>query len=141
MRASANSVAVAGGRDYVLTADDFQFLERTLARLQAREIATDGTLGVAAQVEAWARSRGIGVQRFVADFVCHGLAPVTRRNAMLVNFSAAVIVFPGDEGTDDLVLKARRRKLPVAESPSRQRARVRPGVSDVRLRPGPRLSP
>ncbi len=120
MKGRLRNVVVAGGRDYALTAADFRFLENALAVLDAQEIFTAGTGGVATQVEAWARSRGIGVQRVVADWFREDPAPISRRNPSLVNLARAVIGFPGDDGTDDLVLKARVRKLPVTESPSRQ---------------------
>ena len=135
------NVVVAGGRDYVMSEADFRFLENALAVFDVNEIFTDGTSGVAAQVEAWAQSRGIGVQRVVADWVAEGPAPISRRNTSLVNLAGAVIVFPGDEGTDDLVLKARMKKLTVNESPSRQLAKLRAMPPGVRTRTGPRLSP
>jgi hypothetical protein len=141
MSASAKIVVVAGGRDYVITKGDYQFLESTLALLGAKEIYTDGTPRVAAQAEAWARTRGISVQRVEADWVAEGPAPVSRRNTMLVNLARAVIAFPGDEGTTDLVLKARVKKVPVNESPSRQLVNFHAVQPAPRGRIGTRFSP
>lgn len=141
MKVRMTNIVVAGGRDYAMTDADFRFLENALTVLGAKEIFTDGTGGVAAQVETWAQSRGLGVQRVVADWVAEGPAPISRRNTSLVNLAGAVIVFPGDEGTDDLVLKARVKKLPVNESPSRQLAHLRAVSPGVRTRTGPRFSP
>ena len=141
MTARGKSVVVAGGRDYAMTEADYRFLERALALLRAREIFTDGTPGVAAQAEAWARRRGIGVQRVEADWVAEGQAPVSRRNTMLVSLAATVIVFPGDADTTDLVLKAQVKKVPVHESPSRQLAELRAVRPVSRIKTGPRFSP
>jgi hypothetical protein len=114
-------VVITGGHGYRLTPGDYWFLENTAKRIRLTEIYTDGRRGVAAQIEDWARPRGIPVHRVRADFVAEGNAPFPRRNNMLTHLADAVIAFPGSAtATTDLIAKARVRKLPVYQSPSLQ---------------------
>jgi hypothetical protein len=122
---------IAGGQDYVLTKADYQFLEHAVAMLRVKEIYTDGTPGVAAQAEAWARRRGIGVARITANFMHDGPATPEERNTTLVALARSVIAFPGGV-TDDLIVKARRARLSVHESPGRQLANL--PTMDTRFR-------
>ncbi len=116
---------ITGGHDYRLTPRDYWFLENTARRIGLKEIYTDGRRGVAAQIEGWARPRGIPVHRVRADWVAEGNAPYPRRNTTLVNLTDAVIAFSGSaDVVGDLVAKARRKKLPVHESPARQLAQM-----------------
>ena len=122
MSARALGVIVAGGRHYALTLEDLAFLERTMRALGAKEIHTDGTEGVAAQVEAWARPRGIAVWRATTNWMHGGPATRPERNTTLTGLARTVIAFPGDDATEDLLAKARKRRLRVVESPGRQLA-------------------
>lgn len=135
---------VTGGRHAVLTKADYQFLEHAVAMLRVKDLYTDGTAGVAAQVEAWARRRGLRVHRVTANFMHAGPATPEERNTTLVNLAKAVIAFPGGSASDDLVAKARKKRLSVFESPGRQLAKLPP--MDTRLRhlwprTGGRISP
>jgi len=135
---------VTGGQNYVLTRADYQFLEHTVAMLRVKDIYTDGSAGVAAQVAGWARRRGIRVHRVTANFMHEGPATPEERNTTLVNLAKAVIAFPGGSPSDDLVAKARKAKRSVFESPGRQLANL--PTMDTRLRhlwprTGGRISP
>ncbi len=137
-------IVVTGGRNYVMMAGDYRFLATVARLVRAKELLTNGRRGVAAQAEAWAQRRGIPVQRVVADWVAEGKAPDSRRNTTLANLADAVVAFPGGAATADLIAKARQKKLPVHESPSRQLAHL----PAIRLRPriaasptGPRITP
>ena len=114
------NLVVTGGNDYRMTRADFQFLESVVRLTGARAILTDGTCGVAAQADAWARRRGLSVQRYVADWLSERNAPPTRRNDMLAQAGDAVVAFPGGNVTADMVAKAWLKELPVHESPSWQ---------------------
>jgi hypothetical protein len=122
---------IAGGQDYVLTPADYQFLEHAVAMLRVKEIYTDGTPGVAAQAEAWARRRGIGVARITANFRHDGPATPEERNTTLVALARSVITFPGGV-TDDLIAQARRAGLSLHESPGRRLANL--PTMDTRFR-------
>lgn len=129
------NIAVTGGRDYLLTQADYQFLERTMTLLRAKAIYTDGGSGVPEQVEAWARRRSIPVHRITANFMHDGPATPEERNTSIIVLVKAVIAFPGGSASDDLVAKARKARRTVHESPERQLASVR--TTDVRLRQSP----
>ncbi len=122
MSARAFGIIVSGGRHYVMSADDFALIERTMRAVGAKEIHTDGSVGVAAQVEAWARRRGLRVWRVTANFMHDGPASPTERNTTLVELVRTVVAFPGEATTEDLLTKARTRRLRIIESPSRQLA-------------------
>lgn len=135
-------VVVTGGRNYVMTASDYVFLENVLSILGAKEILTGGARGVDTQVGAWARQRGIPVETIRPNWKKDGDAAPFRANTRLAESADAVIAFPGAEGTADMVEQARRMGLPVHESPCRQLANL--PTMDTRLRhlwPGSRLSP
>ena len=119
MSARALGVIVTGGRHYVLSADDFLLIEGTMRARGAKMIYTDGSEGVADQVEDWAERRGISVSRVTANWLHEGPATPQERTASLVELARTVIAFPGEEPTDDLLEKARRRRLRIVESPGR----------------------
>jgi len=112
---------VSGGSDYALTDADFAFLERTVSMHGVREIYTDGLPGVAEAVEAWARRQHLAVHRVTANFMHDGPATPAERNISLVAITRVVIAFPG-KNTDDLIVKARKARRTIIESPSRQLA-------------------
>lgn len=120
MSARAFGVIVTGGRNHVLSAGDFVFIERTMRAVGAKEIYTDGSVGVAAKVEAWARRRGVPVWRVTANFMHDGPATPVERNTTLVELARTVIAFPGEGATEDLITQARKRRLRIIESPARR---------------------
>lgn len=142
MSARALGVIVSGGRHYVLSVDDFALIERTMCAVGAKVIHTDGSDGVAAQVEAWARQRGIAVWRVTANWMHDGPATPTERNTTLVTLARTVIAFPGEDVTEDLIAKARKRRLRIIESPGRQMA-LRPEMNRpfLKTQRGPRQRP
>ncbi len=139
MSVRALGVIVSGGRHCVLSADDFLLIEGTMRARGAKTIFTDGSAGVADQVEAWAERRGISVSKVTANWMHEGTASPEERNTSLVELARTVIAFPGEEPTDDLLEKARRRRLRIVESPGRLAAR-RPALERpiINLTPGPR---
>ncbi len=119
MRARALRVIVSGGRHYVLSADDFLLIEATMRAVGAKMICTDGGAGVAEQVEVWAQRGGVPVLKVTANWRHDGPATPEERNTSLVGLARTVIAFPGEGTIDDLLEKARRRRLRVVESPGR----------------------
>lgn len=113
------NAVVTGGRNYALTEADYRFLEHAVAMLRLKEIYTDGQPGVAEQVAAWAKRRGIAVRCVTANFMHGGPATLAERNTTLVALARAVIAFPGEEASDDLVTKAKKARLSIHESPGR----------------------
>ena len=139
MSARALGVIVTGGRHYVLSADDFLLIEGTMRARGAKTIYTDGSEGVAEQVEAWAERRGISVSKVIENWMHEGPATPEERNTSLVELARTVIAFPSEELTDNLLEKARRRRLRIVVSPGRPAAQrpmlVRPVLNLTR---GPR---
>jgi hypothetical protein len=143
MSARALGVIVTGGRHHVVSVADLTFLDRTLRALGAKEILTDGSDGVAAQVEAWARRHGVPVRRVTTGWMHDGPATATGHNTTLTGLARTVIAFPGEAATGDLLTQARQRRLRIIESPGRQMAQ-RPAMdrqsttspSGPRQRPG-----
>jgi hypothetical protein len=123
MSARALGVIVTGGRHYVLSADDFLLIEGTMRTVGANAICTDGRDGVADQVEAWARQRDVPVWRVTDNWIHEGPATPAERSATLVGLARTVIAFPGEGPTDELLEKARRRRLRIVESPGRMAQR------------------
>ena len=115
-------VIVTGGRHHVVSVEDLAFLERTLRTLGAKEIHTAGSDGVAAQVEAGARLRGIAVRRVTAKWMHDGPANAGERTITLAGVARTVIALPDEAATEDLLTRARKRRLRIIESPSRQMA-------------------
>lgn len=125
-------IVVTGGRNYVMTASDYVFLENAISILGARTILTGGARGVDAQAGAWARRRGIPVETIRPNWTKDGDAAPFRANTRLAEAANAVIAFPGADGTADMVEQARRIGLPVHESPGRQLANL--PTMDIHLR-------
>ena len=122
MSARALGVIVTGGRHYVLSVDDFLLIEGTMRARGAKTIYTDGSVGVADQVEAWAERRSISVSKVTANWMHEGPATPEECNTSLVELARTVIAFPGEEPTENLLEKARRRRLRIVESPGRLEA-------------------
>lgn len=139
MSAPDLGVIVTGGRHYVLSADDFLLIEATMRAVGARMIWTDGSAGVADQVGAWAQRRAAPLMKVTANWMHEGPATPEERNSSLVELARTVIAFPGEGPTDDLLGKARRRRLRIVESPGRIAAQ-RPALERpiLNLTRGPR---
>jgi len=68
-------------------------------------------------VKAWAESREIACETYPADWDKHGKAAGPIRNQeMLDQHPDFVLAFPGGNGTADMVARARRAGVPVAEA-------------------------
>ena len=74
--------------------------------------------GVDLDGETWAKSEGIPVQQFIADWRTHGKSAGPIRNSEMINYlniGDIVIVFPGGNGTDDLKRKAKKKQIAIIE--------------------------
>jgi hypothetical protein len=114
------NVIIAGGPDYTLSIRDYQFLEHAVSLCRAKIVHTDGRSGVAEQAEAWARRRGLVVQPITKGWA-HGGEATPEERAIIMSYRAqALIVFPGDAVTEQMLERARKMPLIVLESPSRR---------------------
>lgn len=117
MAGSRMRVIIAGGRDYVATAADFDALDRLQASLGIAEVVSGGARGVDVAGEAWARMRDVPVKRFPADWRAHGKAAGFRRNQQMADYADALIAFPGGRGTADMIRRAEAKGIPVYRVP------------------------
>lgn len=101
---------IAGGRDYHFSQEDHAFLD-SLAGVS--EVVSGGASGADAEGEAWAKSHGIPVRVFKADWKVHGRGAGPRRNIEMAEYADAVVIFPGGRGTASMEREARKRKLDV----------------------------
>lgn len=100
---------IAGGRDYRLTEDDFQWLDT----LGISEVITGGARGADTGGFNYAWSRGIPVRTVLADWKKHGRAAGPIRNACMAELAQQCVLFPGGKGTASMEREATRRGLRV----------------------------
>lgn len=100
---------VAGGRDYRLSLSDYHYLDT----LGITEVVSGGARGADEGGEAWARSRGIPVKRFPADWRRYGKSAGMIRNGEMADYAERLVAFPGGRGTQNMVEQALERGLPV----------------------------
>jgi hypothetical protein len=110
-------VLVCGGREFT----DKDWLERVLDAMHTEEpigaIIEGEARGADKLAADWARSRGVSVLRFPANWSRDGKrAGPVRNQAMLDKGGPHIVVaFPGGIGTMDMVRRSRRCGYPVME--------------------------
>ncbi len=123
-------VIICGGTDYILTPEDIHWLN-TLARLHdIVKVLHGGAPGVDRAAKRWALSCGMEVQEFLARWTQEGISAGPRRNAKMLwyllgthgappvpaTIARAVLAFPGNRGTADMVRKAHKAGVQVWEA-------------------------
>lgn len=109
------NVIVCGGRDY----SDRDKVEAALDELHERHdfnrIITGAAPGADTFADAWARSRGLKVERYFADWYNLGKAAGPLRNQRMLDAEKPqmVIAFPGGTGTADMVRRAEAAGVPI----------------------------
>ena len=105
---------IAGGRDYDLTPADYERLEGIPL---VKEVVSGGAKGADTCGEKWARSKGIKVTQFPADWKKYGNNAGPIRNGEMARYVASFgpggscAVFPGGRGTDNMHLLAEQHGL------------------------------
>ena len=105
-------VLIAGGRDF----NNLPFLEEVMGGVEFDSLTTvttviSGTARGADQLgERWAESYNIPVEKYPALWGVHGRAAGHIRNQLMLDDGKPdlVIVFPGGEGSKNMVRKARK---------------------------------
>jgi hypothetical protein len=105
-------VIIAGGRNYRLTQVDYAVLDELKDELPITEVVTGGSAGADMDAEMWARERKLPVRVFHARWKELGRAAGPHRNSLMVEYvatqlPAALLAFPGGDGTADVIGKAR----------------------------------
>lgn len=108
-------VIIAGGRSYKFTRDDVAWLDELNKRYTFLRVYSGCAPGADNEGEIWARSRGIRIEYFPADWKLHGLAAGPLRNAQMAENADAVALFPGGRGSASMKREAQKRGLTVWE--------------------------
>ena len=105
---------IAGGRDYQFTARDRERLDGIPF---VKEVVSGAAKGADTCGEEWARSKGIPIKRFPADWDKYGKNAGIIRNGEMARYVAcfgpggALALFPGGTGTDNMHLLAENHQL------------------------------
>lgn len=112
-------VIVAGGRSFTPNKEHYEWLCNQLNLLHATEIVSGGARGADAFGEYTAKKLGKLMTRFPADWEHFGKKAGPIRNIAMVEYSDALIVFPGGKGTKHIIDFAKERGLIVIEFENR----------------------
>lgn len=101
---------IAGGRDYRFTEEDRSFLD---ALPDISEIVSGRASGADAQGEEWAKTQGLPVAVFKADWKAYGRGAGPLRNIQMADYANALALFPGGCGTASMRYEAEKRGLEI----------------------------
>ena len=102
-------VAVCGGRDYRLTADDRAALLGIHAQHGISQLLHGDCRGADRDAETWARTLDIPTQAYEAAWELYGKAAGPIRGKNMVDDCDMLIVFPGGKGTQHAVSYAKKQ--------------------------------
>lgn len=102
---------VAGSREGHLTPTDIEWLDT----LGITELVSGGCSGIDADAEAWAKSRGIPIKKFEANWKLYGRSAGPIRNNEMAQYAERCVLFPGGKGTKDMRRNAIESGIPVIE--------------------------
>lgn len=109
-------VIIAGGREYELSAEDLEVLDRLKTTLPISEVVCGMARGADLGGRDWALANGIPVREFPADWQGLGRKAGPIRNQAMADYAEALVAFPGGKGTADMVTKATARGLKVVRT-------------------------
>lgn len=104
---------IAGGREYWFNDDDIKRLDALHAATRVTEVCSGAGRGADQCGERWAKSRGIVVKRFPADWDTYGLTAGPRRNRAMSQYADAVVLFPGGKGTWSMRVEAMKARIAI----------------------------
>lgn len=106
-------ILICGGREY----DDLELLYDTLEKYKFRTklVISGHARGADYMGEMWADENGIDVQVFPAKWQLHGKSAGPIRNQQMLDEGKPdlVIAFPGGNGTQDMIKRARQAGVEV----------------------------
>ena len=108
------SIIVAGGKDNVLTEDDYKFL----VELNPSLVIQGGSTGVDSCAKEWAELKGISAEEYKAHWDIYGKGAGFIRNKFMAQHLASmggnkcVVLFPGGKGTANMRMEACAVGLP-----------------------------
>lgn len=89
---------IAGGRDYSLTKQDFEYLDS----LNITEVISGGARGADNGGEYYSILRNLDLTIFKANWNRYPRAAGILRNKRMAKYAEAVVLFPGGRGTDNM---------------------------------------
>lgn len=108
-------VLVCGGRSF----NDYRAVSTMLGSLCIRptHIVTGGCSGADKLAQKWALVHNIPCSVYSADWDMYGKSAGPRRNQAMLDdcHPELVVAFPGGRGTADMVRRAKKEDVPVAE--------------------------
>lgn len=108
-------VLVCGGRKFLLHWAVFDALDRLNTKHVFTRLIHGGAAGADSLSGKWAISRNISLTVVRANWLQYGRAAGALRNTeMLKHKPSLVVAFPGGTGTEDMVRKSLRARVPVA---------------------------
>ncbi len=102
---------ICGGRNYILTPEDYGRLETLRDKIPISEVVSGGAKGADICGREWAEGLGIPVREFFAQWKIYGRSAGPIRNTVMARYAQACIAFPGGKGTEDMVRKAKAAGL------------------------------
>ena len=100
---------IAGGRDYILSQQDYEYLDT----LPITEVVCGCATGADTCGEEWAKRKRIPVERFPADWQRYGKSAGYIRNEKMAKYAQACVLFPGGKGTKNMEVEAKRHGLKI----------------------------
>ncbi len=109
---------IAGGRNQRLSLNDKDVLYcldmyQDGSYLEVTEVVSGGANGIDKDGEEWAKSMGITVKVFEADWDTHGPGAGPIRNLAMAQYADALALFPGGKGTRNMFGAATREGLKI----------------------------
>ena len=104
---------ICGGRDYLLTGTDYDFLLSLHIALHFEVVITGGSSGADYWAKMWAESKGIQTVELCANWNYHGRAAGPIRNRKMAEIGDCVIAFPGGGGTENMISIGKRLGMEV----------------------------
>lgn len=106
---------IAGGRYFVGRQKHLDWLneleKEQLGSDPIEEVISGCALGADTFGSCWANSRGIPVKEFRPEWHKHGKSAGPIRNQEMAEYADAVVLFPGEKGTEHMYTVAKKKNL------------------------------
>lgn len=113
---NGKKLIVAGGRNYVLSEEDYAFLDT----LDISMLVTGCCRGADTCGREWANRNKIPCKPFPANWDEHGKAAGPIRNRKMAEYADAVVLFPGGRGTNSMAKEAEKAGLEIFDKRNNQ---------------------
>ncbi len=104
-------VIIAGGRNYAFDERDLEILDALHAQYDFTEVVSGAATGADTCGAEWAKSRGLRVKEYPAEWGRYGRAAGPIRNKQMIDYiypAGILITFPGGRGTRNVTKLAEK---------------------------------